>query len=111
MALQIAEALTTREGSELSSFYLRLEPLACVSGTCIDVEYYHHSSKALFQAGASTVRYNGKQSFAYNRATDGSDVQQFAHDSLLTYLTTSQGVDVEGEAIPPQYNDVTIVDL
>ena len=111
MALQVAEALTTREGSELSSFYLRLEPIVCLSGTCIDVEYSHFKSKAVFTEGASTVRYNGKQSFAYNRATDGSDVQQFAHDKLVEYLTTSQGVDVEGEVIPPQYNDVTIVDL
>jgi hypothetical protein len=113
MALQINEALTTREGSALVSFYVRLEPLVCINGACIEVEYYHYSSKSAFQAGHNTVVKNVKKSFDYDRATDGTDVIQFAHDSLVTYLTTSQGTDENGDALAPTYDpaNVSIVDL
>lgn len=113
MALQIAETLISREGQELTSFYLRLEPLVCLSGDKVAVEYSHYGSKVAYQNGATTVARNAEVAFEYDRAVNGSDIQQFAHDSLVTYLTTSQGVDNNGDALDPRYSsaNVSIVDL
>ena len=113
MALQIAEAKTSREGTALTSFYVRVEskPLKC--GIKIAIEYYHYSSKAAYQSGGITICNNQALQISYNRATDGADVDQFSHDSLVSYLTTSQGVDDNGDALPSAHalSNVAIVDL
>lgn len=113
MALQINESITSREGTVLPSFYVRLEPLLGASGVCVEVEYSHYTSKAAFQLGATPIVKNEKRTIPYDRTTDGSDLAQFAHDALKAYLTTSQGVDVNDEPLDPQYavENVTIQDL
>ena len=107
MALQIAESKTTREGTELSSFYVRLEYTVLQCGTRITVEAYHYASKAAYQSGCSTICVNKKYTFDYDAATDGT-IQAAAHSKVLDEWTT-----VEESTDEPEYEaeNVSIVDV
>lgn len=113
MALQINESTTTREGFSSPAIYLRLEVLYCRCGSRIEVESYAYASKSAFTSGSNTIQVNKKYTYDYNSSTDGSDITLFAHNQLLSALTTSQGQDGNGDPLPPQHdpNNVSIVDL
>lgn len=117
MALQVNEPITTIEGIDLESHYLRIEPKLCICGTRLEVEWSYYISKTLFQEGNRPFipkeHIFRKQAFTYDRLVDGTDIVSVAHDKLVGYLTTSQGTDNDGNPLPPVYalENVSIVDI
>lgn len=113
MSVQINEPTTTREGVDIVSQFVRLEPTLCLCGTKIAVESSYYASDAAFDAGCSTIKTNRKDVFDYDRAVDGPDLLQVSHDKWIERMTTSQGVDKDGNPLPSVHapENVTQIDL
>lgn len=95
MAIQVTNTKTTREGVELSSYYIRLEVSVPITGDKILAELYHYSSKDAFKAGYSTICKNELNEYAYNMAVDGEPVK-FAHDKVVEEFGSCEIVDLDG---------------
>ena len=98
MALLIDKTVTVLGDIELPQLYLRLVVGYGPEGTPLDVQVKTYSSKTAYDANSTNMfEVDGilpYQNFAYDRATDGSDVLTFAHDQVKSVLSTDIIEDV-----------------
>ena len=88
MALNFTTTLTTAEGIEVANAYGRVAVADQVAGDRLDTIVEVYASEAAFLAGSQRLSLTLKQSasFPYDRAVDGSDILDLAHDALITHL-------------------------
>ena len=108
MSIQVNEPITTREGTELTSFYVRVEPRLRACGCKVDVEAAYYVSKEAFKAGAAPIRCSTYSEFDYDRSADGTDLLTFANDCLLVVL---RATGIPGRGYFEGLENCTITDL
>lgn len=96
MALTITSTITTKDGIELTGAYGRVGVADNYTGERLEQVVELFSSESAFLAGAFAIRPNFSVhiSSAYDRATDGTDVLDLAHDNLIAHLA-DQGISAE----------------
>lgn len=97
MAILVDKATKTREGIDISSQYLRLEPTLCIDGVCIKVEVYFYISKDSFVSGSSTFTTNRCFMLPYNSSEDGSDIFTVSHTKLKDKLADNHNKNIEND--------------
>lgn len=89
MALTFNTPLTTPQGIEISNAYGRVSVLDDKTGTSLQAGLAIYASEAAFLAGAEEFGFPnlGFASAPYDRATDGTDILDLAHDLLVSELS------------------------
>jgi len=94
MALQFQTTINTVQGFEVENAYGRVSVVDNPTGTQIQASVELFVSETLYLGGALPLQTSGLQTFsleAYNRAVDGVDILDIAHDNLIAGLA-AQGV-------------------
>lgn len=88
MALQLNTPVTTKEGFEVANAYGRVGVADNIEGTTLQAIVEFYASEAAFTNGASPLKLNLENVSveAYDRAADGTDVLDLAHDRLIAKL-------------------------
>ena len=93
MALQFTTNIELESGIVVENAYGRVSAVDQASGTAIDaiVDVYVNEQAFVDGKQSISVRFNRTARRPYDRATDGTDVLDLAHDALITVLAT-QGI-------------------
>ena len=93
MALTFTTALTTPQGFVIENAYGRVSVLDDKTGETLQVGLAIYASETAFEAGAEEIGFPnmGYLQTPYNRAEDGADVLNIAHDRLIAELA-DQGI-------------------
>ena len=88
MALTFNTQLTTPQGIQIDNAYGRVSVLDDKTGTTVQAGLAIYASEAAFLAGAEEIGFPnlGFASAPYDRATDGIDILDIAHDLLVSEL-------------------------
>ena len=94
MALQLNTPVTTKEGFEVANAYGRVGVADNIEGSTLQALVEFYVSEAAFSNGAAPIKLNLENVSveAYDRAVDGTDVLDLAHDRLIAKLA-DQGVN------------------
>ena len=90
MALTLNTTITTPEGLEVSNAYGRVSVADQKWGTSLQCGLDIYASEAAYLANAKAFDMPklAYAEVAYDRATDGTDVLDLAHDALIAQLAT-----------------------
>lgn len=94
MALQFQTTINTVQGFEVENAYGRVSVVDNPTGTQVQASVDLFVSETLYLGGALPLQTSGLQTFsleAYDRAVDGVDILDIAHDNLIAGLA-AQGV-------------------
>ena len=93
MSLQLNTPVTTKEGFEVANAYGRVGVADNIEGTTLQAIVEFYASEVAFTNGAAPIKLDLENVSveAYNRATDGTDVLDLAHDRLIAKLA-DQGI-------------------
>lgn len=94
MALQFQTTINTVQGFEVENAYGRVSVVDNPTGTQIQASVDLFVSETLYLGGALPLQTSGLQTFsleAYDRAVDGVDILDIAHNNLIAGLA-AQGV-------------------
>lgn len=94
MALQFQTTINTVQGFEVENAYGRVSVVDSPTGTQIQASVDLFVSETLYLGGALPLQTSGLQTFsleAYDRAVDGVDILDIAHNNLIAGLA-AQGV-------------------
>ena len=89
MSLQITTTFETYSGLEITQAYGRVTALDQAQGVILVSILELYKSEADFAAGKETIGqlpFPTESRLPYNRATDGVDILNQAHDNLITML-------------------------
>lgn len=93
MALQFTTNIELETGIVVENAYGRVSAVDQASGTMLDaiVDIFINEQAFIDGKQSLSVRFNRTARRPYDRATDGVDVLDLAHDALITVLAT-QGI-------------------
>ena len=94
MALQFQTTINTVQGFEVENAYGRVSVVDNPTGTQVQASVDLFVSETLYLGGALPLQTSGLQTFsleAYDRAVDGVDILDIAHNNLIAGLA-AQGV-------------------
>jgi hypothetical protein len=93
MALLINKTVNILGDLEINQIYIRVKYSVDLPGTSVECNLFPYPSKEYWKNGPYlndfvVIGIPRSVSFEYDSSTNGSDVLQFVHDSLKTYLST-----------------------
>ena len=93
MALNFTTQIELADGITVDNAYGRVSAVDQASGTFVDgiVDIYINEAAFIAKKQPINVGFNRTARTPYDRATDGTDVLDIAHDALITVLAT-QGI-------------------
>lgn len=94
MALTITSTITTPEGFEVTNAYGRIAVLDEIDGTRLISALRIYMNEQAFLDGKApmgNLSFTTDATFAYDRATDGNDILDLAHDGFIATLA-SEGI-------------------
>ena len=102
MSLIINKQIATPTGFDVSNICVRLEVTHHLCGDKVKVTSKEYASKAAFDNGAQPIENNFVNSnvFEYERAADGADVLQFAHEQFKQYIIDTYKTEPIIEKLP-----------